>query len=109
MSHHLLGIFFFFNETATTEIYTYVHTLSLHDALPIVATERQAAKLTRPPAWRSSRPPSSSSSHMVWTIAGGSSDRRMISSTGTGAGPRSASTACRSASFGSGAEGWPAA
>src|SRR3546814_4746595 len=27
--------FFFFNDTATTEIYTYVHTLSLHDALPI--------------------------------------------------------------------------
>src|SRR3546814_10322635 len=27
----------FFNETATTEIYTYVHTLSLHDALPILA------------------------------------------------------------------------
>src|SRR3546814_3366141 len=27
--------FFFFNETSTTEIYTYVHTLSLHDALPI--------------------------------------------------------------------------
>src|SRR6056297_2777371 len=27
--------FFFFNETATTEIYTYWHTLSLHDALPI--------------------------------------------------------------------------
>src|SRR5213594_1315799 len=26
---------FFFNETATTEIYTSVHTLSLHDALPI--------------------------------------------------------------------------
>src|SRR3546814_17258588 len=26
---------FFFNETATTEIYTYGHTLSLHDALPI--------------------------------------------------------------------------
>src|SRR3546814_16394752 len=25
----------FFNDTATTEIYTYVHTLSLHDALPI--------------------------------------------------------------------------
>src|SRR3546814_16834932 len=24
-----------FNETATTEIYTYLHTLSLHDALPI--------------------------------------------------------------------------
>src|SRR3546814_10733940 len=26
---------FFFNGTATTEIYTYLHTLSLHDALPI--------------------------------------------------------------------------
>src|SRR3546814_13775750 len=25
----------FFNDTATTEIYTYCHTLSLHDALPI--------------------------------------------------------------------------
>src|SRR3712207_9415880 len=35
MSHifmcHVLSIFFFFNDTATTEIYT----LSLHDALPI--------------------------------------------------------------------------
>src|SRR3546814_16945954 len=28
-------IIFFFNETATTEIYTYLHTLSLHDALPV--------------------------------------------------------------------------
>src|SRR3546814_16901825 len=27
--------FFFFNDPATTEIYTYVHTLSLHDARPI--------------------------------------------------------------------------
>src|SRR3546814_20095972 len=27
--------FFFLNDTATTEIYTYCHTLSLHDALPI--------------------------------------------------------------------------
>src|SRR3546814_20378323 len=26
---------FFFNDPATTEIYTYGHTLSLHDALPI--------------------------------------------------------------------------
>src|SRR3546814_16463939 len=26
---------FFFNDTATTDIYTYLHTLSLHDALPI--------------------------------------------------------------------------
>src|SRR5213594_4399558 len=28
-------LLFFFNDTATTEIYTSVHTLSLHDALPI--------------------------------------------------------------------------
>src|SRR3546814_687530 len=28
---------FFFNDTSTTEIYTYLHTLSLHDALPILA------------------------------------------------------------------------
>src|SRR3546814_19237409 len=28
-------IFFFFNDTASTEIYTYLHSLSLHDALPI--------------------------------------------------------------------------
>src|SRR3546814_13563167 len=27
---------FFFKYTATTEIYTYLHTLSLHDALPIL-------------------------------------------------------------------------
>src|SRR3546814_17482419 len=32
-------VFVFFNDTATTEIYTYLHTLSLHDALPIYAIE----------------------------------------------------------------------
>src|SRR3546814_7326531 len=32
-------LFFFFNDTATTEIYTYRHTLSLHDALPISRQE----------------------------------------------------------------------
>src|SRR3546814_12035316 len=32
---YLFVSFFFFNDTATTEIYTYGHTLSLHDALPI--------------------------------------------------------------------------
>src|SRR3546814_17370016 len=31
----LLGIYVFFNVLATTAIYTYCHTLSLHDALPI--------------------------------------------------------------------------
>src|SRR3546814_19236317 len=30
-----MEIVFFFNYTATTEIYTYLHTLSRHDALPI--------------------------------------------------------------------------
>src|SRR5213594_5271620 len=37
----LIILFFFFNDTATTEIYTSVHTLSLHDALPISARWRR--------------------------------------------------------------------
>src|SRR2546430_3739269 len=36
MHHSLLCFFFFFNDTATTEIYT----LSLHDALPILGAAR---------------------------------------------------------------------
>src|SRR2546430_10200910 len=35
--------FFFFNDTATTEIYT----LSLHDALPISTDERRRGRATR--------------------------------------------------------------
>src|SRR3546814_19186916 len=35
-----LYCFCFFNDTSTTEIYTYGHTLSLHDALPISPGER---------------------------------------------------------------------
>src|SRR5471030_2722375 len=35
LEHHLRILFFFFNDTATTEIYT----LSLHDALPISVRE----------------------------------------------------------------------
>src|SRR3546814_8552425 len=36
MRYVILWVYFFlFNDTATTEIYTYGHTLSLHDALPI--------------------------------------------------------------------------
>src|SRR3546814_21184156 len=31
---------FFCNDTATTEIYTYLHTLSRHDALPITISTR---------------------------------------------------------------------
>src|SRR5437867_13015777 len=42
--HFLL--FFFFNDTATTEIYT----LSLHDALPISLARRASCRLC-PPTW----------------------------------------------------------
>src|SRR3546814_16221232 len=38
---YLCFSFFFFNYTATTEIYTYGHTLSLHDALPIFDRARR--------------------------------------------------------------------
>src|SRR6188768_4526525 len=34
-------LFFFFNDTATTEIYTSINTLSLHDALPIRCRHRR--------------------------------------------------------------------
>src|SRR3546814_364975 len=34
ISYVLFLVFFFFHDTATTEIYTYCHPLSLHDALP---------------------------------------------------------------------------
>src|SRR3546814_12896197 len=38
----------FFNDTATTEIYTYLHTLSLHAALPIfLRLDRHARFITR--------------------------------------------------------------
>src|SRR2546430_13650880 len=44
----LYSFFFFFNDTATTEIYT----LSLHDALPICSIFRPAATVTpRPTCW----------------------------------------------------------
>src|SRR3546814_8980420 len=39
---------FFFNDTATTEIYTYSHTLSLHDALPIWSARHSARPPPRP-------------------------------------------------------------
>src|SRR6188474_959745 len=45
---HVRCIYFFFNEAPTTEIYTSLHTLSLHDALPISRGES-------PPASRASR------------------------------------------------------
>src|SRR3546814_1594785 len=40
-------MFFLFNDTATTEIYTYGHTLSLHDALPISARRAPCKRVRR--------------------------------------------------------------
>src|SRR3546814_15794349 len=42
---YVIFFFFFCNDTATTEIYTYWHTLSLHDALPILLDPRRIAIL----------------------------------------------------------------
>src|SRR3546814_16370696 len=46
-------ICFFCNDTATTETYTYGHTLSLHDALPIL--QRSAREEPAQPAGKYSR------------------------------------------------------
>src|SRR2546429_8535396 len=51
---HLKSLFFFFfNDTATTEIYT----LSLHDALPISRRRQFSARGPRCPACRTPDPP----------------------------------------------------
>src|SRR2546422_11779477 len=42
--YHLLRFFFFFNDTATTEIYT----LSLHDALPIYSGQCSPQPIPEP-------------------------------------------------------------
>src|SRR5881396_4425987 len=50
-------VFFFFNDPATTEIYTVRNTLSLHDALPISAPRPATGRWARPsgsPCWRRS-------------------------------------------------------
>src|SRR5210317_206143 len=41
----VLYIIFFFNDTATTEIYTLSYTLSLHDALPIYSSHIQKSRM----------------------------------------------------------------
>src|SRR3546814_20249058 len=56
----------FFNDTATPEIYTYLHTLSLLDALPISCGHRSCAvsrfpRPPTPPPARCAQPPSRSS------------------------------------------------
>src|SRR2546430_17620367 len=48
----LQSLFFFFNDTATTEIYT----LSLHDALPIYPARLRAARPARADALQNRRP-----------------------------------------------------
>src|SRR3546814_6983336 len=72
-------VFFFFNDTATTEIYTYLHTLSLPDALPIsiVAAAATAAVL---------RPITSSPAEHTASTAPGSDDTGPDGSA-VGAGP----------------------
>src|SRR3546814_16819831 len=42
-----LLFFFLFYDTYTTEIYTYCHTLALHDALPIFCSELVFAAVVR--------------------------------------------------------------
>ena len=58
--------------------------------IPLV---KRSCRLTLPPAWRSRRPARSSSSSAICTAPLDAPDRRMISSTGTGDGPSSSSTA----------------
>src|SRR5690348_17410783 len=48
-THFSLSFLFFFNDTATTEIYT----LSLHDALPIWRSRPRRQRTDRLRAWRS--------------------------------------------------------
>src|SRR5476649_3012301 len=66
--HNPPFLFFFFNDTATTEIYT----LSLHDALPISTRRRITAASWMPPAWPNSSDRKSTrlnSSHTVISYA----------------------------------------
>src|SRR5881398_4155793 len=53
--YHRVRFLFFFNDTATTEIYTLSDTLSLHDALPISSRRRPRWPTRRRglPGWRS--------------------------------------------------------
>src|SRR3546814_5304781 len=50
---------FLLHATATTEIYTYGHTLSLHDALPIWMRSRNSTTVTLAPSRRHTEPSSS--------------------------------------------------
>src|SRR6056300_1290579 len=54
-------MFFFFNDTATTEIYTNLNTLSLHDALPISSHIQKSRMPSSACDWRSEEHPLNSS------------------------------------------------
>src|SRR5256885_17098785 len=56
---HAVYFFFFFNDTATTEIYT----LSLHDALPISRTRERSSTGPSPAATRCCSSPTRSEEH----------------------------------------------
>src|SRR2546430_11916608 len=74
--------FFFFNDTATTEIYT----LSLHDALPIStrgAADRARPGAARPGVARSRRPQRlarRAARSLVWREPGDAQDRKSTTS-----------------------------
>src|SRR6187397_3695426 len=67
----LLAFFFFFNDPATTEIYTVYNTLSLHDALPIrlAWTMRWRARHSRPRASRVRSEEHTSELQSLYTIS----------------------------------------
>src|SRR3546814_15069155 len=52
MSSCYFMLFFFFNDPATPEIYTYLHTLSLHDALPIYNAANRQRRETLARNWQ---------------------------------------------------------
>src|SRR3712207_7917881 len=68
-------MFFFFNDTATTEIYT----LSLHDALPIYGPRRRCADRAGEPDGRRAG---------QWLAGGGRDPLRAAAAAGDGAGLR---------------------
>src|SRR3546814_3665124 len=70
---------FFFDDTATTEIYTYRHTLSLHDALAILVTTFRSAATMRPASRDCSSRPPATERNVIPAAAG--SDMPPVSST----------------------------
>src|SRR6187397_540328 len=58
-----INIFFFFNDTPTTEIYTVYNTLSLHDALPILPRRSACCAWTIPTSGRSAGTAARSEEH----------------------------------------------